>query len=258
MTRFSIRDYDPEVTEFTRIGQGSVGGKARGIAFMASELHQAQYQKPLFQENMIKIPQTCVIASSGFKDFTRLNKLQPDEHLPDHEVEQQFLAGDIPDWLLNDLKAYLKNIHYPLSVRSSSLLEDARYRPYAGIYHTCMLTNQAPDFNERLEQLLQAVKRVYASTWFEAPRAYSRSIGQTRADAMAVIIQQVRADNTVIFSIRLYPGWPSPIIITLLIPCRVKTGLFTWQQVLARPWSRVSKAFVSARLILDICPSFLR
>jgi CheY-like chemotaxis protein len=190
MTRFSIRDYDPEVTEFTRIGQGSVGGKARGIAFMASELHQAQYQKPLFQENMIKIPQTCVIASSGFKDFTRLNKLQPDEHLPDHEVEQQFLAGDIPDWLLNDLKAYLKNIHYPLSVRSSSLLEDARYRPYAGIYHTCMLTNQAPDFNERLEQLLQAAKRVYASTWFEAPRAYSRSIGQTRADAMAVIIQQ--------------------------------------------------------------------
>ncbi|MCI5167934.1 MAG: response regulator, partial [Candidatus Electrothrix sp. GM3_4] len=174
MTRFSTRDYDPEVTEFTRIGQGSVGGKARGIAFMASELHQARYRKPLFSENKIKIPQTCVIASSGFKDFTRLNKLQPDEHFPDHEVEQQFLAGTMPDELLNDLRSYLKNIHYPLSVRSSSLLEDARYRPYAGIYHTCMLTNQASDFNERLDQLVQAVKRVYASTWFEGPRAYSR------------------------------------------------------------------------------------
>ncbi|WLE97964.1 MAG: PEP/pyruvate-binding domain-containing protein [Candidatus Electrothrix communis] len=190
MTRFSTRDYDPEVTEFTRIGQGSVGGKARGVAFMASELHKIRYRHPLFRTNSIKIPQTCVIASSGFKDFIRLNKLYPDEHLSDHEIEQQFLNGDLPNWLLNDLKAYLKNIHHPLSVRSSSLLEDARYRPYAGLYHTCMLTNQEPDFNERLDQLVQAVKRVYASTWFEGPRAYSRSIGQTRADAMAVIIQQ--------------------------------------------------------------------
>jgi CheY-like chemotaxis protein len=190
MTRFSAHDYDPEVTEFTRIGQGSVGGKARGIAFMASELHQARYRHPLFRENSIKIPQTCVIASSGFKDFISLNKLHPDEHLSDHEIRQQFLSGNLPDWLLNDLKSYVQHIHYPLSVRSSSLLEDARYRPYAGIYHTCMLTNQAPDFNERLEQLVQAVKRVYASTWFEGPMAYSRSIGQTGVDAMAVIIQQ--------------------------------------------------------------------
>lgn len=113
MTRFSIRDYDPEVTEFTRIGRGSVGGKARGIAFMASELHQARYQQALFKENRVKIPQTCVIAASGFKDFIRLNKLQPDEQLPDHEIEQQFLAGSLPDWLSNDLKAYMKNIHYP-------------------------------------------------------------------------------------------------------------------------------------------------
>ena len=190
MTHFSTRDYDPEVTEFTRIGQGSVGGKARGIAFMASELHQISYRQPLFKTNTIKIPKTCVIASSGFKDFISLNRLHPDEHLSDHEIEQQFLAAALPDWLLKDLQAYVKNIHYPLSIRSSSLLEDARYRPYAGIYHTCMLTNQAPDFNERLDQLVQAVKRVYASTWFEGPRTYSRSIGQTRVDAMAVIIQQ--------------------------------------------------------------------
>ncbi len=197
MTRFSNRYYDPEVTEFTRIGMGSVGGKARGIAFMASELHQAQYRQPLFKKfknNTVKIPQTCVIAASGFNDFIQLNNLQPDEQLTDHEVEQQFLAGALPDWLLHDVRAYIKDIHYPLSVRSSSLLEDARYRPYAGLYHTCMLTNKAPDqaddFNWRLEQLIEAVKRVYASTWFESPRSYSRSIGQTRADAMAVIIQQ--------------------------------------------------------------------
>ncbi len=190
MTRFSNRYYDPEITEFTRIGMESVGGKARGIAFMASVLHQARYQQPLFQDNIIKIPQTCVIAASGFKDFILLNNLQPDEQLTDHEIKQQFLAGTLPDWLLNDLRAYIKDIRYPLSVRSSSLLEDARYRPYAGLYHTCMLTNQADDDNQRLEQLIEAVKKVYASTWFESPRSYSHSIGQTRADAMAVIIQQ--------------------------------------------------------------------
>lgn len=190
MTRFSIRDYDPELTEFTRIGRGSVGGKARGIAFMASELHKARYRQPLFKENTVRIPRTCVLAASGFKDFIRLNKLHPDEHLSDHEIEQQFLAGALPDQLLNDLSAYIQDIRYPLSVRSSSLLEDARYRPYAGLYHTCMLTNNAVDCSERLEELVRAVKQVYASTWFEEPRAYSRSIGQSRVDAMAVIIQQ--------------------------------------------------------------------
>ncbi|XCN72207.1 MAG: PEP/pyruvate-binding domain-containing protein [Candidatus Electrothrix aestuarii] len=190
MTRFSTKDFDPEVTEFTRIGRGSVGGKARGIAFMASELHQARYKQAVFAENTVKIPQTCVIAASGFIDFINLNKLHADEQLTDKKIEQRFLAGTLPDWLLKDLRAYLEHIHYPLSVRSSSLLEDARYRPYAGLYHTCMLKNNATDFNERLDQLVYAVKRVYASTWFESPRAYSHSIGQTRVDAMAVIIQQ--------------------------------------------------------------------
>ncbi|MCI5122867.1 MAG: phosphoenolpyruvate synthase/pyruvate phosphate dikinase, partial [Candidatus Electrothrix sp. AUS4] len=103
MTRFSTRDFDPEVTEFTRIGRGSVGGKARGIAFMASELHQARYRQAVFTENTVKIPQTCVIAASAFKDFIHLNKLHPDEQLPDKEIEQHFLAATLPEWLLKDL-----------------------------------------------------------------------------------------------------------------------------------------------------------
>ncbi len=190
MTRFSALEYDPELTEFTRIGRGSVGGKARGIAFTASELRRARYQRPVLMENEVRIPQTCVIAASGFRDFIRLNDLQPDDKASDAEIEQRFLTGRIPDWLLSDLKAYLQKTSYPLSVRSSSLLEDARYRPYAGLYHTCMLQNSSPDCKIRLDRLVQAVKRVYASTWFEGPRAYSRSIGQTRQDSMAVIIQQ--------------------------------------------------------------------
>ncbi|XOF34209.1 MAG: PEP/pyruvate-binding domain-containing protein [Candidatus Electrothrix sp. YB6] len=190
MTRFFAREYDPDLTEFTRMGRGSVGGKARGIAFMASELHRAQYLQSILMESEVRIPRTCAIAASGFRDFIRLNNLQPDDNASDAEIEQRFLAGNMPDWLLADLQGYLEKTQYPLSVRSSSLLEDARYRPYAGLYRTCMLENATPDCTVRLNLLVRAVKQVYASTWFEGPRSYSRSIGQTREDAMAVIIQQ--------------------------------------------------------------------
>ena len=191
VAQFSADDFDPEITDFARIGRGSVGGKARGLAFIASQLYQAVRKGGVFADNIVKIPQTCVIASQGFDDFIQLNNLKIAGDEPDHSIEQRFLAGKMPDWLLADLRAYLERICYPLSVRSSSLLEDARFRPYAGLYQTYMLENSSPDFDTRLEQLLRAVKLVYASTWFEGPRAFSHSIGQTRLDSMAVIIQQM-------------------------------------------------------------------
>ena len=191
VAQFSARNFDNNITEFSRMGDGSLGGKARGIAFMSSLLAQAREDKKLFSERKIIIPQTCVITSQGFTDFIQLNNLHLHDDLSDEEIEQQFLRGHLPDWLLKDLKAYLKKIHYPLSVRSSGLLEDAQFRPYAGLYQTYMLDNAAADLTTRLDQLVQAVKLVYASTWFENPRAFSRSVGQTRHDSMAVIIQQL-------------------------------------------------------------------
>ncbi|MDH3349889.1 MAG: PEP/pyruvate-binding domain-containing protein, partial [Desulfobulbaceae bacterium] len=97
----------------------------------------------------------------------------------------------LPQWLENDLRLFLHNFDYPLSVRSSSLLEDAQFRPYAGLYNTFMLMNDHEDFEIRFDQLVRSVKLVYASTWFADPRAFSRSIGQLRKDSMAVIIQQL-------------------------------------------------------------------
>ncbi len=191
VAQFSADDFDPEITDFARMGHGSVGGKARGIAFITSQLRRMMRKGSIFAENKVKIPQTCVIASDGFDDFVQLNNLKLAEDESDHSIEQQFLNGKMPDWLLADLRAYLEKIHYPLSVRSSSLLEDAQFRPYAGLYQTYMLDNASPEFDIRLEQLVRAVKLVYASTWFEGPRAFSRSIGQTRQDSMAVIIQQM-------------------------------------------------------------------
>jgi CheY-like chemotaxis protein len=191
MAQFSVEDYDPDITDFARIGNGSVGGKARGIAFIASQLRLEAHRDTELAKNIVKIPQTVVISSSGFDDFVRLNNLKTDDKLTDTEIEELFLEADMPDWLLHDLRGFLGKITYPLSIRSSSLLEDAQFRPYAGLYQTYMLDNSSSDFEIRFEQLLRAVKLVYASTWFDGPRSFSRSIGQTREDSMAVIIQQV-------------------------------------------------------------------
>jgi CheY-like chemotaxis protein len=191
VAQFSAEDFDPEITDFARMGEGSVGGKARGIAFVASQLHQLQRKVDILNETDVRVPQTCVIAASGFDDFVRLNDLKPSDELSDAEISRQFLQAAMPEWLAANLRAYLEKITYPLSVRSSSLLEDAQFRPYAGLYETYMLGNDCPDFETRLDHLVRAVKLVYASTWFEGPRAFSRSIGQTRQDSMAVIIQEL-------------------------------------------------------------------
>ncbi len=192
MAQFTVNDYDPKITDFARMGKGSVGGKARGIAFIASQLRKITAQKQVLEEHIVRIPQTCVIASSGFDDFVLHNNfLPPSEEETDQSIENRFLSGTLPHWLRENLRTYLEKIQYPLSIRSSSLLEDAQFRPYAGLYQTYMLRNSSPDFEQRLEQLERAVKLVYASTWFEGPRAFSRSIGQTRQDSMAIIIQQM-------------------------------------------------------------------
>ena len=192
---FRPGSYDPEVMDFVKIGQGSMGGKARGIAFMGSQLQQGVQEDSVLAQVSVQIPQTCVITTDGFDDFVALNELQYVDGQTDEDVERIFLNAVVPEWLASDLRAYLKQIEYPLSVRSSSILEDAQFRPYAGLYNTYMLTNSAPDFEVRFGQLIEAVKLVYASTWFEGPRAFSRSIGQTGEDSMAVIIQQVTGNN---------------------------------------------------------------
>ncbi|RUM35704.1 MAG: phosphoenolpyruvate synthase/pyruvate phosphate dikinase [Desulfobulbus sp.] len=191
VAQFSADTFDKQITDFARMGNGSLGGKARGIAFMFSQLSEETARVPLLTDNKVVIPQTCVITSQGFTDFVQLNNLHRRDDVPDPDIAQQFLQGRMPDWLLTDLDAYLEKIHYPLSVRSSGLLEDAQFRPYAGLYQTYMLENNSQEKTTRLDQLVQAIKLVYASTWFESPRAFSRSVGQARQDAMAVIIQQL-------------------------------------------------------------------
>lgn len=193
-----IVDFDPDKfdpdTDFLKIGKGSLGGKARGQAFMSSVLHRSPTLMQSFDNVDIFVPQTLVITTEGFDVFIGMNQLEAmvKEDLPDEVVAQRFMAADFPETPKSQLASYLGSTRYPLAVRSSSLLEDAQFKPYAGLYKTFILANDHDDIACRLGQLINAIKIVYASTYFEAPRAFSTRVGnRVENEKMAVIIQQV-------------------------------------------------------------------
>ena len=195
-----IIDFDSEKfdsdTDFMKIGNGSLGGKARGLAFMASQIRRDTSLQDKFPEVDISIPQTFVISTEGFKTFIEVNGLakllESDEKLEDHKIVEQFIQARFPQWLKKSLRAYVQSVRYPIAVRSSSLFEDAHYQPFAGLYNTYMLSNSHPNFEKRLEQLIMAVKLVYASTYLKAPRSYAKStMHRTEDEEMAVVLQQL-------------------------------------------------------------------
>jgi len=174
---FDAGDFDPE-TEFFKIGKGSLGGKARGLAFVANLLQRLPAIHKKFEDVSIFVPQALVITTEGFDAFVEENDLKElaKSDSPDEEIAQVFRSANFPQWIAEELKAYLERINYPLAVRSSSLLEDAQFRAYAGLYRTYMLPNNHPDLQMRLEQLINAIKLVYASTYFRDPKAFSKRV----------------------------------------------------------------------------------
>ncbi len=192
---FDSQRFDSD-TDFIKIGSGSLGGKARGLAFMASQIKRSDALQHLFPDIDIRIPQTVVISTQGFKTFIDENNLSQileiDPSPTDEQIVQQFVQAKLPDWLIKNLEVYLKNVHYPIAVRSSSLFEDAHYQPFAGLYNTYMLPNNHPSLEKRLDRLIIAVKMIYASTYFKAPRSYAKStMHRTEDEQMAVVMQQL-------------------------------------------------------------------
>ncbi|MBW2367195.1 MAG: hypothetical protein JRH15_04850 [Deltaproteobacteria bacterium] len=186
-------DFDTD-TDFLKIGKGSLGGKARGLAFFSNLLKSDRVLNEKFKSVDVIIPQTLVITTDGFDSFVETNELGylSKGDIPNEAVAEKFLAAEMPDWIIRDLRAYISHIHYPLAVRSSSLLEDAHAHAYAGLYRTYMIPNNQPDIDSRLEHLLTAVKLVYASTYFQDPKAFARRVGhRTEEEKMAVIVQEL-------------------------------------------------------------------
>jgi CheY-like chemotaxis protein len=191
VVQFLATEFDPDVMDFVKIGGGSLGGKARGLAFMANILPRCRELQELSLK--VEFPKTAVLGSDGFDDFIRENSLSflgPESS--DDDIAHIFLDCPLPSWLSRDLRTFLTKVKRPLTIRSSSVLEDGHARPYAGLYKTYMLTNNHPDFHIRFKMLQDAVKLVWASTWFAGPQAFSRSVRSSHEqDSMAVIVQEM-------------------------------------------------------------------
>ncbi len=191
IAQFSAQSYD-ETVLFARIGNGSLGGKGRGLAFIAMEM-KANGIQAMYPSVYLSIPRTIVITTELFDAFMEENgfSCQDFQEKEDMEILRAFLASRMPESLISDLRAALAVIRKPLSVRSSSLLEDSHFQPFAGVYQTSMIANCGTD-EERLDSLVQSVKTVWASTYSSTAREYLRStLHSPEEEKMAVIIQQV-------------------------------------------------------------------
>ncbi len=202
-----ITDFSPKYTgpenRFVRIGHGSIGGKGRGLAYM-NTLIAAEELLERFPGLQIRIPKTVVIGTDEFDRFMEsisINELleQPD----DSRTTKRLLAGQLRPELRRKLRKAFDALKGPLAVRSSSLFEDSRFQPFAGVYATYMLPNNDPNPEVRFAELCRAVKAVYASAYWKNARTYVRSTPHDIDEQkMAVVIQQLVGQR---YGNRYYP-----------------------------------------------------
>ena len=197
-TRFDLDN------SFVRLGNGSMGGKARGIAFLNTLLLESPIKRDIADVN-IQTPHTFVICSEVFEEFIADNDLQKIAigESDNDRIAGVFIEKKLPAGIISDLKTLLKGIHYPLAIRSSSLLEDSQMLPFAGLYSTYMLPNNHTDISVRLKQLCTAIKLVFASVFFKSPKEYVKNTNfRIEEEKMAVIIQYAVGQD---FNSRFYP-----------------------------------------------------
>ena len=192
-------------SNFARIGQGSLGGKGRGLAFIDSIIKK----NPIcdnFNGVSLQIPRTIVLCTDIFDDFMEENNLYPCalSDIPGEEILHNFLEANLPRYLKEDFFALFEVVNKPLAVRSSSLLEDSHYQPFAGIYSTYMIPH-LDDKYEMLRLLENAIKGVYASVFFADSKAYMTATSNLiDQEKMAIIIQEVVGKE---YDTKYYPSF---------------------------------------------------
>ena len=178
---------------FTYIGGGSIGGKASGLAFIKDSLI-TRIDSSTFRDIAVGIPTMTVLATDVFDQFMRQNKLYDValSDMRDDEIAHEFIKAELPADIVGDLMAISNRIQSPLAIRSSSLFEDALHEPFAGVYATKMIPNNQFDPNARFRIMVEAIKFVFASTFFKEAKDYIGTTGQViENEKMAVIIQEV-------------------------------------------------------------------
>lgn len=190
------KDLYDDYSNFARIGKGSMGGKGRGLAF----IDQIIKRNPVcedFEGVQITIPHTLVVCTDIFDDFMDRNDLYPValSDRPDDEILRHFLKAEFPEEVRSDLQAFFNVVKRPLAVRSSSLIEDSHYQPFAGIYSTYMVP-YGDDAEARINMLCDAVKAVYASVFYKDSKAYMNATSNViDQEKMAVILQGVAGED---------------------------------------------------------------
>ena len=187
------RDRFDMYSNFARIGDGSLGGKARGLAFIDAMLKRNQNYME-YANVQINIPRTVVLCTDNFDTFMASNNLYPIalSDAPDEEILTAFLAAKLPKHLLGDLYALLSTIKGPIAVRSSSLLEDSHYQPFAGIYSTYMVPFSDKSKTHMLMVLCEAIKAVYASVYYKDSKAYMTATRNViDQEKMGIVLQEV-------------------------------------------------------------------
>ena len=194
-----VADYSSQALEagsnFVRLGGGSLGGKGRSLAYFHALLPRLDLAE--FGDIEVSIPRTAVVGTKVFDEFLESNELgelaySDTSELDDDALAEAFLEARFPESIYDDLKTFVGQVEYPLAVRSSSLLEDSQHQPFAGVYETYMLSNNHPDQKQRLQHLCDAIKLVYASTFYRASKAYiAATPNRIEEEKMAVVIQEV-------------------------------------------------------------------
>ena len=189
---------------FARIGDGSLGGKGRGLAFL-DHIIKVHPEFNQLSGMTVQIPKTLVLCTDVFDQFMEQNDLYEIalSDTPDEEILHRFLEGQLPDSYIEDFFTFFEATHSPIAIRSSSLLEDSHYQPFAGIYSTYMIP-QLDDKEEMLKMLAAAIKSVYASVFFRDSKAYMTATSNViDQEKMAVILQEVVGNN---YDGRFYPN----------------------------------------------------
>lgn len=196
---FSQKIDDPYV-KISRIGDGALGGKARGIAFVAKLLSK-YITEDMFPGLRITVPRSIVLSTDVFDMFMNHNKLTDLDFatLSNERISSKFMHASLPATVLGNLRSFIKKTRKPLIARSSGLLEDSLMQPFAGIYASMLLPNESWEADLRFQEVCNAIKHVYASTYFEQARTYIKNTPKHIGDEkMAVLIQEVagtRHDN---------------------------------------------------------------
>jgi hypothetical protein len=250
---FRADTFRPSASSFLRIGSGSLGGKARGLAFVRHLLRKSRITRR-YPGVRISVPPAVVLATDIFDEFVAENNLL-DFALhseDDAEIYRKFLAQPLSAALTEDLKSFLAEVTHPLAVRSSSLLEDSQYQPFTGVYETFMLGNQQPNLEARLEALSEAIRRVYASTFSRHAKAYVRATPyRLEEEKMAVILQHVVGTR---HGARFYPDFSGVVRSRNYYP----VPPMTFQDGIAAVALGLGRAVVDGGKCLTFCPRYPR